>query len=139
MTKAPKPPSEELDKFLLRLPEGLRASLKTVADENNRSMNAEIVSRLEFSLRMHPHAYIIRALLDLQGELLAHHSVTLSDEISEMLTERAERAGFSPSEFLNMLLRSALHEMDNKTEIGLKIAEHLDKALTSSTEEEVEK
>lgn len=47
MTNAPKPPSEELDKFLLRMPAGLRDRIKGAADRRKRSMNAEIVDTLE--------------------------------------------------------------------------------------------
>ena len=35
------------DKFMLRLPDGMRDRIKEVAAENNRSMNAEIVATLE--------------------------------------------------------------------------------------------
>lgn len=37
----------ESDKFMLRLPEGMRDRIKNAADSNNRSMNAEIVAALE--------------------------------------------------------------------------------------------
>ena len=43
-------PSKQLDQFVLRLPAGMRERIRAVADANNRSMNAEIVSRLEDSL-----------------------------------------------------------------------------------------
>jgi|GEM_PF-3896209 len=35
------------DKFMLRLPDGMRDRIKAKADENGRSMNAEIVATLE--------------------------------------------------------------------------------------------
>ncbi len=35
------------DKFMLRLPDGMRERIKSMAEKNNRSMNAEIVSALE--------------------------------------------------------------------------------------------
>lgn len=38
------------DKFMLRLPDGMRERIKAAADQNNRSMNAEIVARLDISL-----------------------------------------------------------------------------------------
>ena len=38
------------DKFMLRLPEGMRDRLKEVAKENRRSMNAQIVTLLERQL-----------------------------------------------------------------------------------------
>lgn len=39
----------EHDKFMLRLPDGMREALKRDAIVNKRSMNAEIVARLEAS------------------------------------------------------------------------------------------
>lgn len=41
--------SRRLDKVIVRLPDGMRDQLKSAAEANNRSMNAEIVSRLEGS------------------------------------------------------------------------------------------
>lgn len=38
------------DAFMLRFPEGMRDRIKEAAAENNRSMNAEIIARLEKSL-----------------------------------------------------------------------------------------
>lgn len=38
------------DQFMLRLPDGLRARIKEVAEKNRRSMNAEIVLQLERAL-----------------------------------------------------------------------------------------
>ena len=35
------------DKFMLRLPDGMRDRIKAAAEANNRSMNAEIVATLE--------------------------------------------------------------------------------------------
>ncbi|WP_170930033.1 MULTISPECIES: Arc family DNA-binding protein [unclassified Pseudomonas] len=42
--------AETVDRFVLRLPEGLRQTLKRIAKQNQRSLNAEIVSRMERSL-----------------------------------------------------------------------------------------
>ncbi len=49
MTKAPAP-SDLADKVMLRLPPGMRDRIAVAARETGRSMNAEIVSRLEKSL-----------------------------------------------------------------------------------------
>ncbi|WP_050578634.1 Arc family DNA-binding protein [Sinorhizobium meliloti] len=38
------------DKFMLRLPEGMRERLKDLAKENNRSLNAQIVYMLQFAI-----------------------------------------------------------------------------------------
>lgn len=40
-------PSAKQDQFVLRFPEGLRDRIKAAAEENGRSMNAEIISVLE--------------------------------------------------------------------------------------------
>lgn len=42
-------PSRDQDKFMVRMPAGMRERIADVAKENNRSMNAEIVARLEAS------------------------------------------------------------------------------------------
>lgn len=41
------PTGRESDKFMLRLPDGMRERIKVEAMANNRSMNAEIVATLE--------------------------------------------------------------------------------------------
>jgi hypothetical protein len=43
-------PSSKQDQFVLRFPEGLRERIKAIADRNGRSMNAEIIMRLERSI-----------------------------------------------------------------------------------------
>jgi hypothetical protein len=43
--------SRNADKFVVRLPEGMRKQIAEVAKNYHRSMNSEIVSRLESSLR----------------------------------------------------------------------------------------
>ncbi len=43
--------SRTADKFVVRLPDGLRNKIFDVAGDNQRSMNGEIVFRLEQSLR----------------------------------------------------------------------------------------
>ncbi|MDQ1831951.1 Arc family DNA-binding protein [Massilia scottii] len=40
-------PSEVQDRFIVRLPDGMRDAIAAAAKANGRSMNAEIVSRLE--------------------------------------------------------------------------------------------
>ncbi|WP_083444871.1 Arc family DNA-binding protein [Pseudorhodobacter aquimaris] len=40
---------QDQDKFVLRLPDGMRDRIKAAADANSRSMNAEIVDRLDTS------------------------------------------------------------------------------------------
>ena len=72
----------EHDKFMLRLPDGMRDSLKALADENGRSMNAEIVARLDVSLREVPRS----DQLDL-AEL-----AQLRQDVRRLLQDNARRA-----------------------------------------------
>jgi hypothetical protein len=46
---SPEPPVHSLEKFVLRLPEGMRDKIGVAARANKRTMNAEIVQRLEAS------------------------------------------------------------------------------------------
>lgn len=41
------PPSKQLDQFVVRLPDGMRERIRLAAEVNRRSMNAEIIARLE--------------------------------------------------------------------------------------------
>lgn len=45
-------PSETSDRFIVRFPDGMRDRLKAIAAENGRSLNAEIVYRLQETLMM---------------------------------------------------------------------------------------
>lgn len=47
-------PSRKLDQYIVRFPQGMRDRLKTAAAANKRSMNAEIISRLEMSFDVDP-------------------------------------------------------------------------------------
>jgi len=42
-------PSRGVDQFMVRFPNGMRDRIREVADKNGRSMNAEIIARLEAS------------------------------------------------------------------------------------------
>jgi hypothetical protein len=56
--------SSTADKFVLRLPDGLRSKLADQARDNSRSMNAEMVSRLLDSLNRQPLVEINQAVED---------------------------------------------------------------------------
>lgn len=51
--------SRDSDKFMLRFPEGMRSHVSDAAERNHRSMNSEIIARLERTFRWdeveHPH------------------------------------------------------------------------------------
>lgn len=62
------------DKYIVRFPEGMRDQLKAEAKRNNRTLNAEIVARLEGSLN--PQAEQNTAQEDLQSALKAQVMVS---------------------------------------------------------------
>ncbi len=50
MTQSVLPPTKNAEKFVVRLPQGMRARIAETARRYRRSMNSEIVTRLERSL-----------------------------------------------------------------------------------------
>jgi Arc-like DNA binding domain len=52
--------SQELRPVMTRIPEGLRRRLEREADQNRRSMNAEIIHRLEESFQREDQGELIR-------------------------------------------------------------------------------
>ncbi len=54
-------PSRKLDQYIVRFPDGLRDRLKEAASENKRSMNSEIVARLEESFDPEVHDILFEA------------------------------------------------------------------------------
>ena len=48
-------PSEVADRFMVRMPDGMRDRIAREAERNGRSMNAEIVLRLQNSLDQRPN------------------------------------------------------------------------------------
>lgn len=61
-------PSEEADRFQVRMPSGMRDRIKIEAERNNRSMNAEIVATLEEKYP-EPEGLQFEVLLKQQGDL----------------------------------------------------------------------
>lgn len=52
MTEREPYPSEKQDRFIVRLPDGMRDRIKAAASHNGRSMNAEIVHALTYWLEI---------------------------------------------------------------------------------------
>jgi plasmid stability protein len=44
-------PSEQQERFIIRFPDGMRDKISALAKANGRSMNAEVISMIEASLR----------------------------------------------------------------------------------------
>ena len=92
-------PSDKADQYIVRFPDGLRDRLKDEAAKNNRSMNAEIVARLE--------------------ESFAEKSVSKDEILSEIKSLKKEMRS---AEMFSRVVTIALHDAakgDNKMLHGL--------------------
>jgi hypothetical protein len=79
MKPTDKPVTRESDKFMLRLPDGMRARIAEAARHNGRSMNTEIVDRLQQSFEP-GHDLASMSWLDLVQRLQAEakkHGATI--------------------------------------------------------------
>ena len=68
-------PSDKQDQYMVRFPEGMRDRIKKVATQNNRSMNAEIVSVLEeaFPKPTFAHREQVKIYFDFMSEKYEEH------------------------------------------------------------------
>lgn len=101
-------PSHELDRFIVRLPDGMRERLRAAAEQAGRSMNAEVVFRLEQSFmapareenlagalrRMETVAHELAARLEAADPAFAATRAYFSDPktVEEIYRRRAEEA-----------------------------------------------
>jgi len=86
MTKKTTFPSDTADKFMLRMPNGLRDTIKEAAENNGRSMNSEIVRRLENSLLNREPSSLDQIATSFDVGLMKR-SLTLKDDDREKLVK----------------------------------------------------
>lgn len=136
----------ESDKFMLRFPEGMRALIKEAAEKNGRTMNAEIVARLQGSLDAAATARAnVPRILETLDRALDHAAVergvlklninTLGDAISLLVRLLDEGAGLQPDHrqrLLDLVARSKSDVADPGA-LLMKVQEELDSnaALTA--------
>lgn len=73
----------ESDKFMLRLPVGMRERLAEAAAANGRSMNAEVVSRLQSTFKPEQQRLDLRPLDEQKAELV--------ELVNQAIDERLKR------------------------------------------------
>lgn len=84
----------ESDKFMLRLPDGMRERIKEVADASGRSMNAEIVFRLNASLSYNSMEDMFADQLAQRDQNLAERRrdaealASLIDDLADQISEK---------------------------------------------------
>ena len=80
------------DKFMLRLPDGMRDRIKSKADENGRSMNAEI---LQLLMREYPEeTYTAEDFLEMLNRVATVQSVEDQIANEEMLNQTLKHLNF---------------------------------------------
>ncbi|MGS1042258.1 Arc family DNA-binding protein [Burkholderia glumae] len=95
MTKPTQPPSRTAEQFVVRFPDGMRDRIAEAAKANNRSMNAEIVARLEQSFGsdepLDPKvAEAVATLTDVAMNMMR----TMNDDEFQYYLDRAKRANW---------------------------------------------
>lgn len=83
-------PSDRLDQYMLRFPDGMRDRIKTAAEASGRSMNAEIVERLEESFAFpQKEAKLRREIAEINQETESADQEIL--ELKEKIKYREDR------------------------------------------------
>lgn len=89
-----KEPIQPQDKYVLRMPDGMRDRIKRAAEKNNRSMNAEIVAALE---EAYPNRFTITDWMDKWIPLLVGEKDPFAfEKLKEKAIADAEGTGFRP-------------------------------------------
>lgn len=98
--------SRHADKYIVRFPEGMRDKLKAEAKVNNRTLNAEVVARLERSFSTTD--------MGLQGDALDHLGL-MSMMLSMLLNDKFQG---KTREEVEALARSATANINSKLALG---------------------
>lgn len=107
-------PSQSADKYILRLPEGMRDRIAEEARTNRRSMNAEIIDRLQSS-------FINEPLPDHVNEAQEFANVVITNKWTNL---RARLTAAQYAGLLNALFRS----VEDGSDIPEEIRAHLERA-----------
>ncbi|RYD74393.1 MAG: Arc family DNA-binding protein [Verrucomicrobiaceae bacterium] len=93
MTKTPAP-SRELDKFILRFPEGMREQLAVAAESSGRSMNAEVIYRLQRFAQIENNLEASKQEFDLLKQVLITTNMAISSqqELIKMLAQSSDKS-----------------------------------------------
>lgn len=79
------------DKYVIRFPDGMRDQLKEAAKENNRSLNAEIIARLEAYEQMRINSKQVDKAKYEELDKIIYKVHQLSEMIKAELIEQARK------------------------------------------------
>lgn len=83
----PKYPSQLAERFQIRMPDGLRDKIRAAAEENKRSMNTEIIARLEESFDPRSRANVFGVAITVSEED-RREAFILAEAIEEYMKRR---------------------------------------------------
>jgi hypothetical protein len=115
MVRKKPPPSDLADKFLVRLPDGMRSKISQLAKENNRSMNSQIVNLLNKTLSEH---FEEKYRYEVMDQIAAQEEQELAFEQSQNLAQRKkqyEQAGSARAS-----ITKTVFILENISELELK-------------------
>ncbi|SMC70553.1 Arc-like DNA binding domain-containing protein [Fulvimarina manganoxydans] len=118
----------EYDQFQVRLPPGMRDQIKAASEANNRSMNAEVVARLEESLSG-KNLQVIEALATAYGT--TYSRLEYNRQIVELVTEALTKATQNPDEVMQELAHAIVRIQPKTTseELRDEAMQHFYKAM----------
>jgi uncharacterized protein YigA (DUF484 family) len=97
----PRNTSRTADKFVVRLPDGMREKIADIARDNHRSMNSEIIARLDLSIEQDEHG-------DLTVRTLAQVTRRCEELEQELAQIKAAQGNETPKAGLQQLPRLSI-------------------------------
>jgi len=96
-----RPTGRDSDKFMLRLPDGMRERIKRVADQNKRSMNSEIVEALDRAFPEEPSidevAEDIKASIKIVRTFGGKTLLGLADDLDRLILDLSQSSDADPA------------------------------------------
>ncbi|NSY12471.1 Arc family DNA-binding protein [Agrobacterium vitis] len=124
-------PGRGSDQFPLRLPDGMRDRIKQESENSGRSMNAEIVARLERSLQS-PFRDITGETLESAVWRLEFTANAFDDLFSQIRNDMLIALGMAPNHFNRIKAAIEAFGNDQNVQTGPAIQLILEKWLTDN-------
>jgi plasmid stability protein len=119
-------PSEEAERFQIRLPDGFRDQIRIAAEANHRSMNAEIIARLMSTFHSSEEDSSMKT-----GRDSDQFRVRFPDGMRDRIKARAESSGRTMQAEIVVMLEAVLSGAAREDERLSRIEAKLDKLLAA--------
>lgn len=124
MSDEAKYPSEEAERFQIRLPDGFRDQIRAAAEANHRSMNAEIIARLMSTFSLNETTSMKT------GRTSQQFNFRMPDEMKGLIQARADGNNRSMNSELVAMLEGVLSGSVANDERLARIEAKLDDLLS---------